>query len=115
MINLDVLGGVNFKKGCYTGQEIVARMHYLGKLKQRMFVCHLAGKESSMPKVGDKVFLNLGKDEMKSAGNIVSFNITEQIALAVLRLEMLESHDRFSLESGAELIVKDKQPYDLQL
>jgi len=36
MVNLELLGGINFKKGCYPGQEIVARMHYLGRLKQRM-------------------------------------------------------------------------------
>lgn len=36
MMNLDRIGGVNFKKGCYPGQEIVARSHYLGKLKRRM-------------------------------------------------------------------------------
>lgn len=36
MINLEVLGGVDFKKGCYPGQEIVARSQYLGKLKRRM-------------------------------------------------------------------------------
>jgi folate-binding protein YgfZ len=37
MVNLDLLGGVSFNKGCYPGQEIVARMHYLGRLKQRMY------------------------------------------------------------------------------
>jgi len=37
MINLQLLGGISFTKGCYTGQEIVARMHYLGKLKKRMY------------------------------------------------------------------------------
>jgi len=36
MINFELLGGVNFKKGCYPGQEIVARSQYLGKLKRRM-------------------------------------------------------------------------------
>jgi folate-binding protein YgfZ len=36
MLNLELLGGVDFKKGCYPGQEIVARMHYLGRPKQRM-------------------------------------------------------------------------------
>ena len=36
-VNYDLIGGVNFKKGCYTGQEIVARMHYLGKVKRRMY------------------------------------------------------------------------------
>jgi len=36
-VNYDLLDGVNFKKGCYTGQEIVARTHYLGKVKRRMY------------------------------------------------------------------------------
>ena len=35
-LNYDVTGGVSFNKGCYTGQEVVARMHFKGKLKQRM-------------------------------------------------------------------------------
>ena len=35
-INYDLTGGINFKKGCYTGQEIVARTHYLGKVKRRL-------------------------------------------------------------------------------
>ena len=36
MVNLDLVGGVNFQKGCYPGQEVVARSHYLGKQKRRM-------------------------------------------------------------------------------
>ncbi|MDP1663894.1 MAG: folate-binding protein [Methylobacter sp.] len=38
MLNLDKLGGISFTKGCYTGQEIVARTHYLGKAKREMFL-----------------------------------------------------------------------------
>ena len=41
MVNLEVIGGVSFQKGCYTGQEIVARSQYLGKLKRRMFLAHV--------------------------------------------------------------------------
>lgn len=41
MINFEVLGGVNFRKGCYPGQEIVARSQYLGKLRRRMHVAHV--------------------------------------------------------------------------
>jgi hypothetical protein len=37
MLNLDVLGGVSFEKGCYTGQEIIARTHFRGAIKRRMF------------------------------------------------------------------------------
>lgn len=38
MVNFELIGGVNFKKGCYPGQEIVARSQYLGKLKRRMAI-----------------------------------------------------------------------------
>jgi len=38
MANLDRVGGISFDKGCYTGQEVVARLHYLGNLKKRMFL-----------------------------------------------------------------------------
>jgi folate-binding protein YgfZ len=41
MINYEVLGGVNFKKGCYPGQEVVARSQYLGKLRRRMGIAHV--------------------------------------------------------------------------
>lgn len=37
MANLDLLGGISFKKGCYPGQEIVARTQYLGKVKRRLY------------------------------------------------------------------------------
>lgn len=54
MANLDLVGGVSFSKGCYPGQEIVARTHYLGKLKRRMFLAHLAG--DAPPAAGDELF-----------------------------------------------------------
>ena len=54
MINLQALGGVSFKKGCYTGQEIVARMQYLGKLKRRLYRLSLAGNE--VPPVASALF-----------------------------------------------------------
>ncbi|MFZ6732316.1 YgfZ/GcvT domain-containing protein [Undibacterium sp. Ji42W] len=45
MINFELIGGVNFKKGCYPGQEIVARSQYLGKLKRRMAIALVHAKE----------------------------------------------------------------------
>lgn len=40
MANMDLIGGISFTKGCYPGQEIVARTHYLGSLKRRMYRFH---------------------------------------------------------------------------
>ena len=54
MINLQALGGVSFKKGCYTGQEIVARMQYLGKLKRRLYRLTLA--DPQIPEPGTPLF-----------------------------------------------------------
>lgn len=54
MINLQAVGGVSFKKGCYTGQEIVARMQYLGKLKRRLY--RLALAEGELPPPGAPLF-----------------------------------------------------------
>jgi folate-binding Fe-S cluster repair protein YgfZ len=42
MLNLDIDEfGVNFSKGCYPGQEVVARLHYLGEAKRRLFLLNL--------------------------------------------------------------------------
>jgi folate-binding protein YgfZ len=40
MLNLDKLGGISLTKGCYTGQEVVARTHYLGQSKRELFIAH---------------------------------------------------------------------------
>jgi tRNA-modifying protein YgfZ len=53
MLNLDLLNGINFKKGCYTGQEIVARTHYLGKVKRRTYLATISTNEQ--PSEGDQV------------------------------------------------------------
>jgi hypothetical protein len=53
MVNFELVGGVNFKKGCYPGQEIVARSQYLGKLKRRMM---LASIEATEAHAGMEVF-----------------------------------------------------------
>lgn len=54
MTNLDILGGVSFKKGCYPGQEIVARTHYLGKQKRRMYLAHV--EADTAPAAGNELF-----------------------------------------------------------
>jgi len=49
MANLELLGGVSFTKGCYTGQEVVARTQYLGKVKRRLYLAHVAGEDAPQP------------------------------------------------------------------
>jgi folate-binding protein YgfZ len=65
MINFEVLGGVSFKKGCYPGQEIVARSQYLGKLKRRM---NLAHTEAGAVVAADDIFHS---DGAQAVGTVV--------------------------------------------
>jgi folate-binding protein YgfZ len=67
MLNFDLIGGVSFNKGCYPGQEIVARTHYLGKLKKRMFRVHTDATD--WPATGTDVYSpEFGE---QSAGKVV--------------------------------------------
>ena len=68
MVNLTALGGVNFKKGCYPGQEIVARMQYLGTLKRRMYLAHIAVDSPPAPRTP---LYEAGTDGTQSIGAIV--------------------------------------------
>lgn len=68
MLNYDLIGGVNFKKGCYPGQEIVARTQYLGKLKKRMYRIALAADATPSPG-GDLYAPEFGD---QSAGKLVN-------------------------------------------
>jgi len=52
MANFELLGGVSFSKGCYTGQEVVARMQHLGKLRRRMFLANVAAQAEA----GDSLY-----------------------------------------------------------
>ena len=69
MVNFDRLGGVSFKKGCYPGQEIVARTHYLGKVKRHLY--RITTSESFS--AGDLLFSPLTPDQ--SAGQVVSASL----------------------------------------
>lgn len=104
MLNLQLDGGVSFKKGCYTGQEVIARMEYRGKLKKQLFRAHLP-QTATVPPPGAKVLL---RDSRQSVGEIVnSAPFAEgSVLLAVLNTE--------TATSGAALLVDDLPDQSLQ-
>ncbi|WP_192037089.1 folate-binding protein YgfZ [Halomonas sp. YLGW01] len=59
MINWEALGGISFKKGCYTGQEVVARAHFRGQVKKRLVRLTLEG--NGLPEVGSELLDADGK------------------------------------------------------
>lgn len=88
MVNLDLLNAINFKKGCYTGQEIVARTHYLGKVKRRTHLAHI--DTSTPPQAGNDI-LNINGEVV---GKIVRSAPAPQGGydlLAEVRLESIET------------------------
>lgn len=90
MINFQLIDGISFTKGCYPGQEVVARMHYLGKLKKQMYRITLNGSHTPAP--GDNVYLD--SDENKqSVGQIVAAQLNNNNgvdALAVIQISAIE-------------------------
>jgi tRNA-modifying protein YgfZ len=68
MLNLDKLGGISFNKGCYTGQEIVARTHYLGKVKREMFLAECQTTWSPEP---NSTIVNRDSDGQEEVGKVL--------------------------------------------
>ena len=105
MLNLDINEvGVNFSKGCYPGQEVVARLHYLGEAKRRLFAFHC----DSEVQIGDNLYCSSSKaakargDRYKGSGivvNIVKYN-SKFYCLATLDVELLDDKITLNNEHG---------------
>jgi folate-binding protein YgfZ len=110
MANFELLGGVSFKKGCYPGQEIVARMQYRGGLKRRMARAHVAGTERPQP--GDAAYSGAFGDQ--SAGTIVNAAPAPEGGFDVLVVAQIESIERGDLRwkspGGPPLEIREHPP-----
>jgi folate-binding protein YgfZ len=112
MINLDALGAINFKKGCYPGQEIVARMHYLGRLKQRMYAAHVDA--DTVPHAGDKLYADSSADQ--AAGTVVNARVAPtggSDLLAVIRIEAAEQEQVHLGAIDGPSLVLSELPYSV--
>lgn len=112
MANLELFGAVNFKKGCYPGQEIVARMQYLGRLKQRMYLAHIAGDAAPQP--GDHLYS--ADLEGQHSGTLVNAAPAPDGGWDVLAVVQIGSRDSQTVHlgslQGAALAFQDL-PYSL--
>lgn len=96
MINFDLIDGISFTKGCYPGQEIVARTRYLGKLKKRMFLIH---GEGDVPSAGTDLYAPDFGDQ--SAGKIVSAAPAPNGGFDALAVLQISSAEAASAQLGA--------------
>ncbi len=101
MVNLQSINGLSFQKGCYPGQEVVARMEYLGKLKRKMFPIFI--HQESAPTVGSKLYSTSSKSA-QGAGEVVSIEKNgdgEWEGLAVVEVSAAEVGDVTLNENGS--------------
>ena len=113
MLNYEQLGGVNFQKGCYPGQEIVARSQFRGTIKRRAYLFEIDGPIS----VGQEVFHS--SDAAQSAGLVVNVarnpNGAGFSALVEVKMATLESGSlHLGLAEGAALKLQ-ALPYAMTL
>ena len=112
MANLDVLDGVNFKKGCYPGQEIVARMKYLGKLKQRMYLARI--KSDTVPQSGESLYAPDFKNQ--PAGKVVSTQLAPDDHYDMLIVAQISSANNGKMMLGSvdgPTLTFSDPPYEL--
>lgn len=89
MLNLDLINGLDYQKGCYPGQEIIARLNYRGQLKRSLYLstCSLDAR----PEIADQLYAN---DRENSIGIVINAQVFEDkyYLLAVIEKESLENH-----------------------
>jgi folate-binding protein YgfZ len=113
MANMQLVDGVSFTKGCYTGQEIVARMQYLGKLKRRMYLAHVDTSEA--PKAGDPLYAPQNASG-QGAGRVVDARPVPEGGydlLAVAEIESAENGELRLHDAQGPLLTLRELPYSL--
>jgi folate-binding protein YgfZ len=96
LLNLDIDEvGVNFSKGCYPGQEVVARLHYLGKSKRRMRAFECDGEIE----VGDELLVT-GSDSAKASGIVVRRVKLDAKSLCLATVEIAHEDDEITLNNS---------------
>jgi folate-binding protein YgfZ len=103
MCNLELIDGVSFRKGCYTGQEIVARTQHLGKVKRRLYRAHIPATAGVVPAIGDALF----SDDTGDQANGMLLSVApagpagETAGHAVLAVVQTSSHDHSQVHLGS--------------
>jgi len=115
MLNLQLLDAVSFTKGCYTGQEIVARMQYLGKVKRRMYP--VSFKSSLKPKAGDMVFSSTSQSG-QGAGklvDVIEVSKDQYEGLSVIEIKSIEDETLRLYNDEGPLLKVEQSPYSFEI
>jgi hypothetical protein len=110
MLNLDLLGGINFKKGCYTGQEIVARTHYLGSIKRRTYLTHSNHSVQPGENILNAANEAVGKVVRSAPSSLGGYDLLAEIRCAEINLENPENNQ---LSANGHALTLQALPYSL--
>lgn len=103
MLNLDLIDGLDYQKGCYPGQEIIARLHFRGQLKRSLYLATCS--VDVRPEIADRLYAN---DHENSIGIVINAQVYEDkyYLLAVIEKELIENHLSLHEPNGAALTIQ---------
>jgi tRNA-modifying protein YgfZ len=111
MVNFEVVGGVNFQKGCYPGQEVVARSQYRGTVKRRAFVFESAGPATA----AQEIFHSAEREQPAGmVANAASWG-GRHLLLAEVKLAALEGGTLHLGSADGPLLARADMPYAVPL
>ncbi|HCH38938.1 MAG TPA: tRNA-modifying protein YgfZ [Enterobacter sp.] len=111
--NLQALGGISFKKGCYTGQEMVARAKFRGANKRALW--YLAGKASRVPDAGEDLELKMGDNWRRTGTVLAAAQLDDgRVMVQVVMNNDMEPDSVFRVREDANTLSIEPLPYSLE-
>ena len=111
--NLQALGGISFKKGCYTGQEMVARAKFRGANKRALW--YLAGTASRAPQAGEDLEMKMGENWRRTGTVLASAQLDDgRVIVQVVMNNDMEPGSVFRVRDDANTLSIEPLPYSLE-
>ena len=111
--NIQALGGISFKKGCYTGQEMVARAKFRGANKRAMW--YLAGKASRVPEAGEDLEMKLGENWRRTGTVLAAAQLEDgRLLVQVVMNNDMEPDSVFRVRDDNFTLAIEPLPYSLE-
>ncbi len=111
--NIQALGGISFKKGCYTGQEMVARAKFRGANKRAMW--YLAGKASRVPEAGEDLEMKLGENWRRTGTVLAAAQLEDgRLLVQVVMNNDMEPDSVFRVRDDSFTLAIEPLPYSLE-
>jgi folate-binding protein YgfZ len=109
MFNLQSLNGISFEKGCYLGQEIVARMQFRGELKKRLHLCSVHSNSAHTLELGQDIQNEMGKNvgQVVAVGTDSFLSVIQTKSPKVAEQATPQPSTTYQLSNGEPIEIKD--------